>query len=151
MSLFGVSGRSKIEEFRISSCFCVRRALWIVLRHTLGSILESCWCHLELIVRVLGALMFAVSIGRLCFLSENVEENEKGEGKGVRERDVRQSVPLSACFGNKECVSEAKRIGSFLLVLLACLLACLLVCLLSFACLCWRTCFACFGCSACSS
>ena len=49
-----------------------------------------------------------------------MEENEKGEGKGARERDFRQSVPLSACFGNTECVSEAKRIGSFLLVLLAC-------------------------------
>ena len=49
-----------------------------------------------------------------------MEENEKGEGKGIRERDFRQSVPLSACFGNTECVSEAKRIGSFLLVLLAC-------------------------------
>ena len=54
------------------------------------------------------------------FMSENVEENEKGERKGIRERDFRQSVPLSACFGNTECVSEAKRIGSFLLVLLAC-------------------------------
>ena len=51
-----------------------------------------------------------------------MEENEKGEGKGARERDFRQSVPLSACFGNTECVSEAKRIGSFLLVLLACFL-----------------------------
>ena len=49
-----------------------------------------------------------------------MEENEKGERKGIRERDFRQSVPLSACFGNTECVSEAKRIGSFLLVLLAC-------------------------------
>ena len=62
-------------------------------------------------------------------MSENVEENEKGEGKEIRERDFRQSVPLSTCFGNTECVSEAKRIGSFLLVLLACfrlpaLLAC---------------------------
>ena len=67
-----------------------------------------------------GALMFAVSSGRLCFMSENVEEHEKGEGKGVREKNVRQSVPLSTCFGNTECVSEAKRIGSFVLVLLAC-------------------------------
>ena len=54
------------------------------------------------------------------FMSEYVEEHEKGEGKGVREKDFRQSVPLSTCFGNTECVSEAKRIGSFLLVLLAC-------------------------------
>ena len=67
-----------------------------------------------------GALMFAVSLVGFVFISENVEENEKGEGKGARERDFRQSVPLSACFGNTECVSEAKRIGSFLLVLLAC-------------------------------
>ena len=60
-------------------------------------------------------------------MSENVEENEKGERKGIRERDFRQSVPLSACFGNTECVSEAKgseSVPSCLFCLLACLLAC---------------------------
>ena len=41
---FGAPERPKIEEFRISSCFCVRRAFWVVLG---GSILEPFWGHLE--------------------------------------------------------------------------------------------------------
>ena len=61
----------------------------------------------------------------LFFVTENVKEEDKKKEKEI----FRSSGLLSACFGNPECVSETKRVGSFLLALLACF------CLLAFVCL----------------
>ena len=52
----------------------------------------------------------------LFFIAENVKEEDKKKEKEI----FRPSGLLSACFGNPECVSETKRVGSFLLALLAC-------------------------------
>ena len=62
----------------------------------------------------------------LFFITESVEEEDKQKEKEKAKEIFRPSGLLSACFGNPECVSEAKRIGSFLLALLACF------CLLAF-------------------
>ena len=66
----------------------------------------------------------------LFFITENVEEEDKKKEKEKANEIFRPSGLLSACFGNPECVSETKRVGSFLLALFACLLACF--CLLAF-------------------
>ena len=59
-------------------------------------------------------------------ITENVEEEDKKKEKEKTQEIFRPSGLLSACFGNPECVSEEKRVGSFLLALLACF------CLLAF-------------------
>ena len=74
---FGV--QPKIQEFRISLCFSVRRAFWIVL----GPLWASCWSHFGVIVISISvffrrlsmicpiclkcALVLCASIGELCF------------------------------------------------------------------------------------
>ena len=52
------------------------------------------------------------------FITENVKEEDKKKEKA--KEIFRPSGLLSACFGNPECVSETKRVDSFLLALLAC-------------------------------
>ena len=43
---FGAPERPKIEEFRIRSCFCVRRAFWVVL----GPLWAPFWSHFGVIL-----------------------------------------------------------------------------------------------------
>ena len=62
----------------------------------------------------------------LFFITENVKEEDKKKEKEKAKEIFRPSGLLSACFGNPECASETKRVGSFLLALLACF------CLLAF-------------------
>ena len=59
-------------------------------------------------------------------ITENVKEEDKKKEKEKTKEIFRPSGFLSACFGNPECVSETKRVGSFLRALLACF------CLLAF-------------------
>ena len=75
---------------------------------TSGSIWEQLWGHFELIffvflrfsmmcpifLQVLWCCVFPP--GGFVFITENVEENEKGEGEPERQRGFRQSIPLSA-------------------------------------------------------
>ena len=74
--------------------------------------------------------MLGVSLVRLCFfcflLPKTLKEEDKKKEKEKAKEIFRPSGLLSACFGNPECVSETKRVGSFLLALLACF------CLLAF-------------------
>ena len=96
---FGAPERPKIEEFRISSCFCVRRALWIVL----GPLWAPFWNPFEVIwmyflvfflsvlvifpICLKGALMFAVSTGRLCFYERKCgRERKRGTERNKRKR-----------------------------------------------------------------
>ena len=96
---FGAPGRPKIEKIRLSLCFSVRRALWIIL----GPLWAPFWSHFGVIcnaflvffrsfsvifpICVKGALMFAVSTGRLCFYKRKCgRERKRGTERNKRKR-----------------------------------------------------------------
>ena len=95
----GAPERPKIKKFRISSCFCVRMAFWVVL----GPPWAPFWSHFEVIwssflmfflsfsvifpICVKGALMFGVSTGRLCFYVRKCgRERKRGTERNKRKR-----------------------------------------------------------------